>query len=69
MKRFPSRVLLRLSAPFGQVCPSGSPDRRTERVENVNRVTWRECAPGRLSAPHDDLGEYNSSSTIWIRDK
>lgn len=26
MKRFPSRVLLRLSAPFGQVSPSGSPD-------------------------------------------
>jgi hypothetical protein len=25
-KRFPSRVVLRLSAPLGQVSPSGSPD-------------------------------------------
>lgn len=34
--------------------------------KTVNQVT---CVPGRLSAPHDDLGEYNDSSTIWIRDK
>ena len=26
MKRFPSRVLLRLSAPLGQVSPGGFPD-------------------------------------------
>lgn len=60
MKRFPSRVVLRLSAPLGQVSPSG------DRVETVSQVT---CVPSRLSAPHDDLGEYNDSSTIWIRDK
>ena len=36
------------------------------KVETVNQVT---CVPGRLSAPHDDLGEYDDPSTICIRDK
>jgi hypothetical protein len=66
-KRFPSRVVLRLSAPLGQFRPSGSPDvDARDQVDTVNQVT---CVPGRLSAPHDDLAEYNDSSTIWIRDK
>ncbi len=70
MKRFPSRVLLCLSAPLGQVSPSGSPDIDAWGASrNVNQVTWREYVPGRPSAPHDDLGEYNGSSAIWIRDK
>ena len=43
--------------------------RRRERVGNVNQVTWKECVPGRLSAPHDDLCEHNGSSAIWIGDK
>jgi len=68
---FPSRFSMPFIGPFRPISSSESPTQtHEERVENVNQdAKGRECSPSRQSPPHDNLGEYDGSLAVWVRNK